>query len=47
MKCLFWNIRGITNSPSKLALKNLIIANKPDFIFVAEPWMPFDQFPRN
>ena len=37
MKCIYWNLRGIANSPTKMALKNLIIANKPDLIFIAEP----------
>jgi len=45
MKTLFWNIRGVANSPSKLALKRLIIVNKPDFVFIAEPWMTYDRFP--
>lgn len=47
MKCLYWNLRGIANSPSRLALKNLIIANKPDIICIAEPWMSYDHFPKN
>src|SRR6266487_4565081 len=46
MKCLYWNIRGLANSPSRLALKRLIISNNPDFFFIAEPWMNFDNFPR-
>lgn len=33
MKILYQNIRGIANSPSKLVLKRLILANKPDFVF--------------
>jgi len=47
MKCLFWNIRGIANSPLRLALKNLILTHKPNFIFIAEPWMFFEHLPRN
>jgi len=47
MKCLYWNIKGIANRPSRLALKNLIVNNKPNFIFIAEPWMHFNHFPRN
>jgi hypothetical protein len=39
MKCLYWNVRGLANSPTKLALKNLITINKPDFSFISEPWM--------
>jgi len=45
MKFLYWNIRRIANSPSKLALKNLILSHHPDFIFIAKPWMAFDRFP--
>jgi hypothetical protein len=45
MKCLYWNIRGLANSPSRLALKRILIQHKPDFCFIAEPWMNFDDFP--
>jgi exonuclease III len=47
MKCIFWNIRGLANSPSKLALKRLIVKNKPSFVFIAEPWMNVDSFPKS
>jgi exonuclease III len=47
MKCIFWNIRGLANSPSKLALKRLILKNKPNFIFIAEPWMNVSSFPQS
>lgn len=39
MKCFFWNLRGLANHPTKLALKNLIVKHKPDFCIIAEPWM--------
>ncbi|XP_058770393.1 uncharacterized protein LOC131644024 [Vicia villosa] len=45
MKCLFWNVRGIANSPTKLALKRLIRVNHPDFVFISEPWMEVKNFP--
>lgn len=45
MKFIYWNIRGLANSPSRLALHNLILTNKPDFVFISEPWMSFDCFP--
>jgi len=45
MKIIYWNIRGLANSPSKLALYRLISLHKPDFILIAEPWMKFDNFP--
>ena len=46
MKIIFWNIRGIANTPSRLALQNLILENKPDFIFLAEPWISYDRLPQ-
>jgi len=42
---IYWNIRGIANAPSRLALKRLILKHKPDFVFVAEPWMDLVNFP--
>jgi len=45
MKIIYWNIRGLANSPSKLALHRLISLHKPDFIFIVEPWMDFNNFP--
>lgn len=39
MKSIFWNVRGISNSPTRLALKNLCVMHKPDLGFIAEPWM--------
>jgi hypothetical protein len=47
MKTLFWNIRGIANTPSRVALKRLILSNQHDFIFLAEPWLSYDRFPQN
>jgi len=47
MKCLFWNIRGLANLPTRLALKNLILTHKPHILLIAEPWVLFEQFPRN
>lgn len=46
MKCIYWNVRGLANNPSRLALKNLITQYHPDFIFISEPWMDFVNFPR-
>lgn len=39
MKCLYWNLRGLANSPTKLALKKLLSKYKPDVCFISEPWM--------
>jgi hypothetical protein len=44
MKCLYWNVRGLANSPTRLALKRLVINNSPDIIIIAEPWMKFQSF---
>jgi hypothetical protein len=45
MKCLFWNSKSVANNPSKLALRRLLINNKPDFVIIVEPWMKFEEFP--
>jgi hypothetical protein len=47
MKHIYWNIRGIANSPSKLALKRFLKVYKPDFCYISEPCMDFDNFPTN
>lgn len=47
MKCICWNVRGITNSPTKLALKKLAVKYKPIFVLVSEPWMVFSSLPHN
>ena len=44
MKCLFWNLRGLANSPTKMALKKLLVVHKPDIFFVAEPWIDISKF---
>jgi len=44
MKCLYWNLRGIANSPTSLALKKLLVSNKPDFFFISEPWLDISKF---
>jgi len=46
MKSLFWNLRGLANSPTRLALKRFLLLHKPDFCFVSEPWMHIGNFPR-
>lgn len=45
MKILFWNARGVANLDTRLVLKNLILSNKPDFIFLSEPMILLDHFP--
>jgi hypothetical protein len=34
MKSIVWNIRGIANFPSRLALKRLIMKDKPGIILI-------------
>ena len=46
MKSLYWNARGMANAPTRLALKRLLNVNKPDFCFIAEPWISFDAYSR-
>jgi hypothetical protein len=46
MKCIVWNARGLANSPTRLALKNIIQQHKPDIILLSEPWMDFVDLPR-
>lgn len=46
MKSLYWNARGLANAPTRLALKRLLAVHKPEFCFIAEPWMSFDDLPR-
>lgn len=47
MKILFWNVRGIGNLDTRLVIQNLLVKNKPNLIFIAEPWISLDQFPIN
>ncbi|CAK8573175.1 unnamed protein product [Lathyrus sativus] len=43
MKCLYWNVRGFANQPTKLAVKRLILKHKHDLCFLGEPWMALDK----
>lgn len=43
MISLYWNITGIANPPSRLALKRLIIIHKPHFLFIAESKINLDK----
>jgi hypothetical protein len=45
MNVLYWNIRGIGNFESKIALHNLFLSHKPVIIFIAEPKIPFEHVP--
>jgi hypothetical protein len=46
MKCLYWNTRGLANSPTRLALKNIITQHRPDIVLISEPWMAITDLPR-
>lgn len=39
--------RGIGNLPTRLVLKKLCTLHRPDFLFIAEPWIHLDQLPSN
>lgn len=45
MKLFFWNARGIANLHTRLILKNFCVKRKPDFIFIAEPWINVSNLP--
>ncbi|CAK8572208.1 unnamed protein product [Lathyrus sativus] len=47
MICIYQNSRGLTNSPSRLSLKNMIMSNKLDLLFIVKPWMSLDKIPQN
>lgn len=38
MNFIFFNVKGIVNTPSKLALKMLILNHKSQFVFILELW---------
>ena len=45
MNVLYWNIRGIGNFETKIALRNLCLSHNPVIIFIAEPMISFDHVP--
>lgn len=45
MKILFWNLRGLGNPDTRIALKNYCLSHKPNIIFLAEPMITFEQVP--
>lgn len=45
IKILYWNARGFGNLDTRLLLKKLCLEHKPDFLFLAEPFITSDQFP--
>jgi len=45
MKVIFWNIRGIGNNDSRVALSDMYHANNPSSIFIVEPMVVHDYIP--
>jgi hypothetical protein len=45
MNSIYWNLRGFANTHTRLAFKKLCKFHKPDFFFIAEPWMNLDALP--
>jgi len=45
MILLYWNVRGIGNVDTKIALRNFFLSHQPSLIFVAEPMIAFDSVP--
>lgn len=45
MKAIYWNARGLANTPTKLVLKRMLSEYSPDFCFLSEPWLNMQKFP--
>jgi len=45
MKIIYWNIRGIGNHDSRLALRELNRAHVPSLAFLAEPMVTLGSVP--
>lgn len=39
MQVIYWNCRGFGNPRTRLMLRNFCVSNKPDFVFLSEPWI--------
>jgi hypothetical protein len=46
MNLLYWNIRGIANFDSKIALCNLFLSHTPGIIFLRSRWFYLMMFLR-
>lgn len=42
---MYWNVSGVGNSDTKVALKNLYVSHKHVFIFLVEPMISFSLVP--
>jgi len=45
MKIFYWNIRGIGNLDSRIALKDFFFNHRPLLMFVAKPIVPLSNIP--
>lgn len=45
MKVLYWNVSGIGNIDTQLHLSRMIHSHKPDFLFLVEPKVHYDNVP--
>jgi len=45
MNIIYWNIQGIGNNESRIALSELYRVNRSSLIFIAEPMVPYDSIP--
>jgi len=46
MKIIHWNIRGVGNHDSRIALSELYRVHGPSLVFMAEPMLSLSSFPR-
>jgi len=45
MNFLYWNVRVIDNSDTRIAFENLFMSHKPILILIAEPMVNLAQIP--
>ena len=45
MKIIFWNIRGIGNNESRIALRDMYHSNNPSLVFIVEPMVMYASIP--
>jgi hypothetical protein len=46
MKIIYWNIRGVGNRDSRIALSELYRIHGPSLVFLAEPMVSLSYVPR-
>jgi len=45
MNIIFWNIRGIGNNDSRVALRDMYRLNNPALVFIGESMVVYDSIP--